>query len=53
MLLFEFPEFSEDLADWKRELHVNCTWNGIPVAKVSKVSKGDLPQTEVSKDDLH
>ncbi|CAN1867062.1 Protein TIC 214, partial [Linum perenne] len=58
MLLFEFPEFSEDLADWKREVHVNCTYNGIPVAKVSKVSKvskGDLPQTEVtevSKGDL-
>ncbi|CAN0913306.1 Protein TIC 214, partial [Linum grandiflorum] len=33
MLLFEIPEWSEDLADWKREVHVNCSYDGVPVTQ--------------------
>nr|AYQ22779.1 hypothetical protein [Ricotia isatoides] len=33
MLLFQFPEWSEDLKDWKRELHVKCTYNGVQLSE--------------------
>nr|UVW82995.1 Ycf1 [Ficus pumila]UZS91858.1 hypothetical protein RF1 [Ficus pumila] len=33
ILLFQFPEWSEDLKDWKREVHVNCTYNGVQLAE--------------------
>nr|YP_009540690.1 hypothetical protein [Ricotia lunaria]AYQ22700.1 hypothetical protein [Ricotia lunaria] len=33
MLLFQFPEWSEDLKDWKREMHVKCTYNGVPLSE--------------------
>uniref|UniRef100_A0A3B4AD68 NADH dehydrogenase [ubiquinone] iron-sulfur protein 2, mitochondrial n=1 Tax=Periophthalmus magnuspinnatus TaxID=409849 RepID=A0A3B4AD68_9GOBI len=28
ILLFQFPEWSEDLKDWNREMHIKCTYNG-------------------------
>nr|YP_009316840.1 hypothetical chloroplast RF19 [Morus cathayana]YP_010147782.1 hypothetical chloroplast RF19 [Morus alba]YP_010481272.1 hypothetical protein RF1 [Morus australis]QST19176.1 hypothetical protein RF1 [Morus mongolica]AOW43737.1 hypothetical chloroplast RF19 [Morus cathayana]QQV68140.1 hypothetical chloroplast RF19 [Morus alba]UVN17214.1 hypothetical protein RF1 [Morus australis]WGO77075.1 hypothetical chloroplast RF19 [Morus australis] len=33
ILLFQFPEWSEDVKDWKREVHVNCTYNGVQLAE--------------------
>nr|YP_010503468.1 hypothetical chloroplast RF1 [Chrysosplenium uniflorum]UXE32017.1 hypothetical chloroplast RF1 [Chrysosplenium uniflorum] len=33
MLLFQFPEWSEDLKGWKREMHVKCTYNGVPLSE--------------------
>nr|YP_009931713.1 Ycf1.2 [Dilophia salsa]QNR90336.1 Ycf1.2 [Dilophia salsa] len=33
MLLFQFPEWSEDLNDWKREMHVKCTYNGVQLSE--------------------
>nr|YP_010636987.1 hypothetical chloroplast RF19 [Saxifraga balfourii]WBQ49629.1 hypothetical chloroplast RF19 [Saxifraga balfourii] len=32
LLLFDFPEWSEDLTDWKKERHVKCTYNGVQLA---------------------
>nr|YP_009438027.1 ycf1 [Bunias erucago]CUA64953.1 ycf1 [Bunias erucago] len=33
ILLFQFPEWSEDLKDWKREMHVKCTFNGVQLSE--------------------
>nr|QHN53666.1 hypothetical protein RF1 [Pipturus arborescens] len=33
ILLFQFPEWSEDLRDWKREIHVKCTYNGVQLSE--------------------
>nr|YP_009930948.1 Ycf1.2 [Atelanthera perpusilla]QNR88286.1 Ycf1.2 [Atelanthera perpusilla] len=33
MLLFQFPEWSEDLKGWKREMHVKCTYNGVQLSE--------------------
>nr|YP_001294243.1 hypothetical chloroplast RF1 [Buxus microphylla]A6MM95.1 RecName: Full=Protein TIC 214; AltName: Full=Translocon at the inner envelope membrane of chloroplasts 214; Short=AtTIC214 [Buxus microphylla]ABQ45308.1 hypothetical chloroplast RF1 [Buxus microphylla]WEB60488.1 hypothetical chloroplast RF1 [Buxus sinica var. parvifolia] len=33
MLLFQFPEWSEDLKDWSREIHVKCTYNGVQLSE--------------------
>nr|YP_009356585.1 Ycf1 [Tarenaya hassleriana]AQV10748.1 Ycf1 [Tarenaya hassleriana] len=33
ILLFQFPEWSEDLTDWKRETYVKCTYNGVPLSE--------------------
>nr|YP_009896762.1 Ycf1.2 [Heliophila juncea]QKK43396.1 Ycf1.2 [Heliophila juncea] len=33
LLLFQFPEWSEDLKDWKREIHLKCTYNGVPLSE--------------------
>uniref|UniRef100_A0AAT9ZUL9 Protein TIC 214 n=1 Tax=Cheniella tenuiflora TaxID=3078824 RepID=A0AAT9ZUL9_9FABA len=33
ILLFQTPEWSEDLNDWKREIHIKCTYNGIPLSE--------------------
>nr|YP_010118420.1 hypothetical chloroplast RF1 [Pilea plataniflora]QQY86034.1 hypothetical chloroplast RF1 [Pilea plataniflora] len=30
ILLFQCPEWSEDFRDWWKEMHVLCTYNGIP-----------------------
>nr|YP_010353150.1 hypothetical chloroplast RF19 [Wisteriopsis reticulata]QJQ79715.1 hypothetical chloroplast RF19 [Wisteriopsis reticulata]UFR83035.1 Ycf1 protein [Wisteriopsis reticulata]UOF70695.1 hypothetical chloroplast RF19 [Wisteriopsis reticulata] len=38
ILLFQNPEWSEDFRDWKRELHIRCTFHGVPV------SENDLPR---------
>nr|YP_009141285.1 hypothetical chloroplast RF19 [Lathyrus clymenum]AIL55810.1 hypothetical chloroplast RF19 [Lathyrus clymenum] len=32
MLFFQNPEWSEDLRDWRKEVHINCTYQGIPVS---------------------
>nr|YP_010756892.1 hypothetical chloroplast RF1 [Kleinhovia hospita]UNV38610.1 hypothetical chloroplast RF1 [Kleinhovia hospita] len=33
ILLFQFPEWAEDLKDWKREMHVKCTYNGVQLSE--------------------
>nr|AXR87702.1 hypothetical protein RF1 [Paederia scandens]AXR87785.1 hypothetical protein RF1 [Paederia scandens]AXR87869.1 hypothetical protein RF1 [Paederia scandens]AXR87953.1 hypothetical protein RF1 [Paederia scandens] len=33
MLLFQFPEWYEDLVDWNREMHVKCTYNGVQLSE--------------------
>nr|YP_009338686.1 hypothetical chloroplast RF1 [Averrhoa carambola]ANU80210.1 hypothetical chloroplast RF1 [Averrhoa carambola]QWE50194.1 hypothetical chloroplast RF1 [Averrhoa carambola] len=33
ILLFQFPEWSEDLKDWTREIHVKCTYNGVQLSE--------------------
>nr|YP_010439720.1 Ycf1 protein [Viola betonicifolia]UTC33657.1 Ycf1 protein [Viola betonicifolia]UXO95085.1 Ycf1 protein [Viola betonicifolia] len=33
MLFFQLPEWSEDLKDWKREMHVKCTYNGVQLSE--------------------
>nr|QUB02482.1 hypothetical chloroplast RF19 [Pollia japonica] len=33
MLLFQFPEWYEDLKEWNREMHVKCTYNGIQLSE--------------------
>uniref|UniRef100_A0AAU6N539 Protein TIC 214 n=1 Tax=Potentilla x subdigitata TaxID=3121419 RepID=A0AAU6N539_9ROSA len=33
MLLFQFPEWSEDFKDWNREIHVKCTYNGVQLSE--------------------
>nr|YP_010965000.1 hypothetical chloroplast RF19 [Vicia tibetica]WNM89903.1 hypothetical chloroplast RF19 [Vicia tibetica] len=37
ILLFQKPEWSEDIRDWRREIHIYCTYQGVPV------SHKDLP----------
>uniref|UniRef100_UPI0030023D21 hypothetical chloroplast RF19 n=1 Tax=Megacarpaea megalocarpa TaxID=537173 RepID=UPI0030023D21 len=33
ILLFQSPEWSEDLKDWKREMHIKCTYNGVQLSE--------------------
>nr|YP_010568077.1 hypothetical protein RF1 [Pygeum topengii]UZC55853.1 hypothetical protein RF1 [Pygeum topengii]UZC57471.1 hypothetical protein RF1 [Prunus sericea] len=33
ILLFQFPEWSKDLKDWNREMHVKCTYNGVQLSE--------------------
>jgi hypothetical protein len=33
ILLFQFSECYEDLKDWKREMHVKCTYNGVKLSE--------------------
>nr|YP_009383450.1 hypothetical protein RF1 [Samanea saman]YP_009383470.1 hypothetical protein RF1 [Samanea saman]APA33566.1 hypothetical protein RF1 [Samanea saman]APA33586.1 hypothetical protein RF1 [Samanea saman] len=33
ILLFQSPEWSEDLKDWNREMHIKCTYNGVPLSE--------------------
>nr|QFQ46512.1 hypothetical chloroplast RF1 [Astronia smilacifolia] len=33
ILVFQFPEWSEDFTDWKREMHIKCTYNGVPLSE--------------------
>nr|YP_009319194.1 Ycf1 [Merianthera pulchra]APA18226.1 Ycf1 [Merianthera pulchra] len=33
MLVFQFPEWSEDFKDWKKEMHIKCTYNGVPLSE--------------------
>uniref|UniRef100_UPI0030FF37B1 hypothetical chloroplast RF1 n=1 Tax=Alisma lanceolatum TaxID=365730 RepID=UPI0030FF37B1 len=33
MLLFQFPEWYEDLRDWNKEMHIKCTFNGVPLSE--------------------
>nr|YP_010584688.1 hypothetical chloroplast RF1 [Galega orientalis]UZU69633.1 hypothetical chloroplast RF1 [Galega orientalis] len=32
ILLFQNPEWSEDFRDWRKEVHIKCTYQGIPVS---------------------
>nr|YP_010513433.1 hypothetical protein Ycf1 [Clitoria mariana]UXL85004.1 hypothetical protein Ycf1 [Clitoria mariana] len=38
ILFFQFPEWSEDYRDWKREIYVKCTYNGV------QLSETEFPQ---------
>nr|QGQ61679.1 hypothetical chloroplast RF1 [Dioscorea persimilis] len=33
ILLFQFPEWDEDLKEWNREMHVKCTYNGVQLSE--------------------
>nr|YP_010583691.1 hypothetical protein RF1 [Hippomane mancinella]UGY85785.1 hypothetical protein RF1 [Hippomane mancinella] len=33
ILFFQTPEWSEDLKDWRREMHVKCTYNGVQLSE--------------------
>nr|AOV83520.1 Ycf1 [Glycyrrhiza glabra] len=33
ILLFQIPEWSEDFRDWKREMHIKCTFYGVPLSE--------------------
>ncbi|RDY13714.1 Protein TIC 214, partial [Mucuna pruriens] len=33
ILFFQFPEWSEDFRDWKREMYIKCTYNGIQLSE--------------------
>nr|BDR61698.1 hypothetical protein RF1 [Erycibe henryi]BDR61712.1 hypothetical protein RF1 [Erycibe henryi] len=32
MLLLQFPEWYEDFQEWNKEMHIKCTYTGIPVS---------------------
>nr|UDY72312.1 Ycf1 protein [Hancockia uniflora] len=38
MLLFQVPEWDEDLKEWNREMHIKCTYNGV------QLSEKEFPQ---------
>nr|YP_010613359.1 hypothetical chloroplast RF1 [Trigonotis zhuokejiensis]WAR50261.1 hypothetical chloroplast RF1 [Trigonotis zhuokejiensis] len=42
MLLFQLPEWFEDLQEWNREMHVKCTYNGV------QLSETEFPQNWVT-----
>nr|YP_009127417.1 hypothetical chloroplast RF19 [Haematoxylum brasiletto]AHY33032.1 hypothetical chloroplast RF19 [Haematoxylum brasiletto] len=33
ILLFQVPEWSEDLKDWNREMYIKCTYNAVPLSE--------------------
>nr|YP_010284499.1 hypothetical protein RF1 [Caryocar glabrum]YP_010284511.1 hypothetical protein RF1 [Caryocar glabrum]UKQ56241.1 hypothetical protein RF1 [Caryocar glabrum]UKQ56253.1 hypothetical protein RF1 [Caryocar glabrum] len=33
ILFFQVPEWSKDFKDWKREMHVKCTYNGVQLSE--------------------
>nr|YP_010251407.1 Ycf1 protein [Bryocarpum himalaicum]QTW91237.1 Ycf1 protein [Bryocarpum himalaicum] len=33
ILLLQFPEWSEDLKEWNREIHIKCTYNGVQLSE--------------------
>nr|YP_010962580.1 hypothetical chloroplast RF1 [Engelhardia unijuga]WNI01462.1 hypothetical chloroplast RF1 [Engelhardia unijuga] len=33
ILLFQFPEWSEDLKDWTKEIYIKCTYNGVQLSE--------------------
>nr|YP_009767555.1 Ycf1 [Daniellia ogea]QIS98173.1 Ycf1 [Daniellia ogea] len=33
MLFFQSTEWSQDIKDWKRELHIKCTYDGVPLSE--------------------
>nr|YP_010727035.1 Ycf1 [Filipendula palmata]YP_010727195.1 Ycf1 [Filipendula intermedia]YP_010727435.1 Ycf1 [Filipendula angustiloba]WDZ66633.1 Ycf1 [Filipendula palmata]WDZ66793.1 Ycf1 [Filipendula intermedia]WDZ67033.1 Ycf1 [Filipendula angustiloba] len=33
MILFQIPEWSGDFKDWKKEMHVKCTYGGVPLSE--------------------
>nr|UVF31087.1 Ycf1 protein [Genista tridentata subsp. tridentata] len=34
ILLFQFPEWSEDFRDWSREMYIKCTYNGVQLSEI-------------------
>nr|AQV09881.1 Ycf1 [Lupinus princei] len=34
VLLFKFPEWSEDFRDWSREMYIKCTYNGVQLSEI-------------------
>nr|UNI92090.1 Ycf1 protein [Borago officinalis] len=42
MLLFQLPEWFEDLQEWNKEMHVKCTYNGV------QLSETEFPQNWVT-----
>nr|YP_010514361.1 hypothetical protein Ycf1 [Dolichopsis monticola]UXL86014.1 hypothetical protein Ycf1 [Dolichopsis monticola] len=38
ILFFQIPEWSEDYRDWKREMYIKCTYNGV------QLSEREFPQ---------
>nr|AHY33605.1 hypothetical chloroplast RF19 [Vigna unguiculata] len=38
ILFFQIPEWSEDYMDWKREIYIKCTYNGV------QLSEREFPQ---------
>nr|YP_009989525.1 Ycf1 [Hylotelephium verticillatum]QNM99538.1 Ycf1 [Hylotelephium verticillatum] len=43
ILLFQFPEWSEDFENWNKERHVKCTYSGV------ELSEKDLPKNWLSE----
>nr|YP_010036351.1 Ycf1 protein [Cotyledon tomentosa]QQW46893.1 Ycf1 protein [Cotyledon tomentosa]QWX90392.1 hypothetical chloroplast RF19 [Cotyledon tomentosa]WQN00232.1 hypothetical chloroplast RF19 [Cotyledon tomentosa] len=43
ILLFQFPEWSEDFENWDKETHVKCTYSGV------QLSEKDLPKNWLSE----
>nr|YP_010552545.1 Ycf1 protein [Phyllagathis wenshanensis]UTM95926.1 Ycf1 protein [Phyllagathis wenshanensis] len=33
ILVVQFPEWSEDFKNWKKEMHIKCTYNGVPLSE--------------------
>ncbi|KAL0532665.1 hypothetical protein IC582_030686 [Cucumis melo] len=33
MLLFAVPDWYEDFQNWNKEIHIKCTYNGIPLSE--------------------
>nr|AIY56241.1 Ycf1 [Neuwiedia zollingeri var. singapureana] len=33
MLLFQLPEWYEDLKEWNKEMHIKCTYNGVQLSE--------------------
>lgn len=33
ILLFQFPEWSEDFRDWNKEMYIKCTYNGVQLSE--------------------
>nr|YP_010891104.1 Ycf1 [Erythrina sandwicensis]WJK72554.1 Ycf1 [Erythrina sandwicensis] len=33
ILFFQFPEWSEDFRDWKKEMYIKCTYNGVQLSE--------------------
>nr|YP_009486934.1 hypothetical protein RF1 [Tylosema fassoglense]YP_009486946.1 hypothetical protein RF1 [Tylosema fassoglense]AWB13157.1 hypothetical protein RF1 [Tylosema fassoglense]AWB13169.1 hypothetical protein RF1 [Tylosema fassoglense] len=43
IVLFQTPEWSEDLNDWKREAHIKCNYEGLPI------SENDFPKNWITE----
>nr|QHH24067.1 hypothetical chloroplast RF19 [Umbilicus rupestris] len=43
ILLFQFPEWSEDFQNWNKETHVKCTYSGV------ELSEKDFPKNWLSE----
>nr|WFF47050.1 hypothetical chloroplast RF19 [Silene repens] len=33
LFLFQLPEWSEDFEEWKKEMHIKCTYNGVQLSE--------------------